>query len=221
MCGRFVVTTKAEVLWERFRATSGVRELKPRYNLAPSQEAPVIVASPEGRELALMRWGLVPSWAESEKIGYKLINARAETVAEKPSFRKAFRQTRCLVPSDGFFEWLREGTKKTPYFFHRRDGLPFAYAGLWEHWLSSEGKELRSFSILTTDANACVEPVHKRMPLILDPHNEQSWLNPLITDPASIQALIQPYPADLMERYEVSSIVNKAENDDAACIKAV
>lgn len=219
MCGRFVITSGPEELWKRFRITSGVRDLSPRYNLAPSQDAPVVIASPEGRRLSLMRWGLVPAWADDIKIGYKLINARAETASSKPSFRQAFRQSRCLVLSNGFFEWQRRGNQKLPYFFHRKDSEPMAYAGLWERWQSPEGEELHSFSILTTEANSCVQEVHSRMPVILLPENEVSWLNPHICDPKTVNSLITTYPADLMEAYQVSPLVNKPQNDDIKCIE--
>jgi putative SOS response-associated peptidase YedK len=167
-----------------------------------------------------MRWGLIPSWADDPKIGYKLINARAETVAGKPAFRNAFRQRHCLIPADGFYEWHAAGTKaKQPWHIRRKDGRPFAFAGLWEHWNAPESPPVESCTIITTDANEVVRPIHDRMPVILDPADYAAWLDP--RDPTIAQELLRPCPAEVMTAFPVSSMVNNPKNEDPRCLEAV
>lgn len=222
MCGRFTnLLTWAELV--ALYGLSAVRtmppEWRPRYNAAPTQRLPVVRrGAAGGRELALLRWGLVPSWAKDPAIGNKLINARAETVAEKPSFRAAFKARRCLVPVDGFYEWKRAGGAKQPYRITMADGSPFALAGLWERW-TKEPEPLETFTIITTTANSLMAAIHDRMPVIIDPADYDAWLeSPDTTIPT---ALLQPYPANRMSAYPVSSRVNSPRYDDAAVIERI
>jgi putative SOS response-associated peptidase YedK len=213
MCGRFLLHAPVDTLQRAFGFAERPN-LRPRYNVAPTQTVPVVRRSHRdggGRELALARWGLIPSWAKDASIGNKLINARAETVAEKPAFRGAFRERRALVPADGFYEWRKRegGGPKQPLLIRRRDGEPFAFAGLWEHWRGPEG-EVETCTILTTEANAALAPIHDRMPVILDPASYDRWL-----DPAQPRAeeLLQPCPDEWLEAFPVSTRVNNVRND--------
>jgi putative SOS response-associated peptidase YedK len=212
MCGRYTQTASVKELRERFGvADDAPLELKPRYNIAPTQEAPVIVDD-DGRKLALYRWGLIPSWAKDPALGHKLINARAETVAEKPSFRKPFQARRCLVPADGFYEWRRIiGGGKVPTRIVLPARETFAMAGLWDSWKGPDGKEVRTFAILTTEANAAMRPVHDRMPVILTRQGESAWLS-LQTPAPVVEALLKPWSGEL-ETYAVSPLVNSPRND--------
>jgi putative SOS response-associated peptidase YedK len=219
MCGRFTLKTPAEVLAEHFDLIE-VPELGSRYNVAPSQPVPVVrLDEGVGRNLALLRWGLIPAWADDPAIGNRLINARAETVADKPAFRHAFKAKRCLVVADGFFEWSAASGKgaKVPHYFALRDGGPFAFAGLWERW--SKGTEpVETCTLLTTEANAVVAPVHGRMPLILAPGDYERWLDPGAGVPA-LQSLLRPYPADAMTARPVGRWVNDPKHDDPRCVE--
>ena len=220
MCGRFALFHSAEAIAEAFRVEP--IDLPPRYNIAPSQPVAAIVQlhNEPKRKLHWLRWGLIPSWAKDPAIGYKLINARAETASEKPSFRSAFKHRRCLIPSDGFYEWQRlEGSKskKQPYYFSLTDNTPFAFAGLWERWESKEGDIVETCTILTTDANDLVSPIHDRMPAILSPEDYNLWLDPNFTRSDSLQAMLKPYPAEAMKVYPVSSTVNSPKNDSPEC----
>jgi putative SOS response-associated peptidase YedK len=219
MCGRFVRTTPLPVLAELFLFPE-VAEQPPRYNIAPTQPVAAVRATgdPRHRELAFLRWGLVPSWAEDPKIGYRLINARAETAADKPSFRSAFRQRRCLIPADGFYEWQKAGAKKQPYFIGMADGKPFAFAGLWDHW-EGDGQVIESCTILTTSANEAVRPLHERMPVILPPEHYDQWLDPRMTKPELLQPLLGPYPAEALKIYPVNPVVNNPRNDSPQCLE--
>jgi putative SOS response-associated peptidase YedK len=217
MCGRFLLTAPVEAL-RRLFGVEAAFNLAPRYNIAPTQETPVLrLDSGGGRVLAMLRWGLVPSWAKDPAIGSNLINARADTVAAKPSFRAAFRQRRCLVPADGFYEWKAgaPGTPKQPYLIARADGATFAFAGLWELW-QHEKEKLYTFTIVTTDANAALAPIHHRMPVILDPGDYAAWLDPANKD---AQALLKPAPEDWMRATPISTRVNAVRNDDASLIE--
>ncbi|MBV9124870.1 MAG: SOS response-associated peptidase, partial [Planctomycetes bacterium] len=173
----------------------------------------------EQREMSLLRWGLVPSWAEDPAIGNRLINARAETAAEKPAFRSAFRQRRCLIPADGFYEWQRHPGGKTPYYFSLRDKQPFAFAGLWERWQAPGGKVLETCTLLTTQANSLVQPVHDRMPVIVPAAEYDRWLDPSLHDPALLQPILQPYAPEEMTAYAVSRWVNDPKHEDARCVQ--
>jgi len=195
-----------------------VHDLKPHYNIAPTQLAPVVRTTADGnRELAELRWGLIPSWASDPSIGSRMINARSETAATKPAFRSAMRQRRCLIPADGFYEWQKEGSLKQPMFIHRSDNAPFAFAGLWEHWNDPEQRPLETFTILTTAANEQLRPLHERMPIIVRAENYSKWLDPATIDPSAVAALLTDPPQDLVLR-PVSQHVNKVANDDPSCI---
>jgi len=222
MCGRFSLALDPEELREVFGLVETPTLWIPRYNIAPTQ--PVAVITDAARpKLDYMRWGLVPSWAKDISIGQKLINARAETIREKPSFRSAFSRRRCLIPADGFFEWKKtEGSKKTPaepYYFRLRGGKPFAFAGLWEIWHSPEGDELKTCTILTTDANELVGTVHQRMPILFEVDEAWMWLQPLAAD--ALLALLKPFPAEKMEAYPVSRLVNDPKQDDPQCVQPI
>ena len=169
----------------------------------------------------MLRWGLIPSWAKEPAIGSRLINARSETIAEKPSFRSAFKNRRCLIPATGFYEWKRQDRIKQPFYIRMRDTHPFAFAGLWEHWEGGEKEVINSCTILTTDPNDLMRDIHNRMPVILSPDNYDMWLDPANTRAAMLQPLLGPYPSDKMEVYPVSIYVNKPQNDDTRCIEPV
>ncbi len=221
MCGRYTQAMDPEALLARFGIEDPAGLLKVRYNLAPGQYLPVIVSTPQGHKLASMRWGLVPHWAKDQTIGNKMINARAETVAQKPSFREPLTGSRCLVPADGFYEWTRKGKAKRPMRFVMKDRTPFAFAGLWSRWNDPGGKALFTFTIVTTEANALLRRYHDRMPVILTPDAEPRWLNPSVRDPRVLLELLRPYSAAAMEGYEVSTRVNTPANDTPECIQPV
>ncbi len=221
MCGRFTLYHTPDEIAERFQV-SDVPETEARYNIAPTQNVAVVTQN-GARHLENYVWGLVPSWAKDPSIGSRMINARAETLAEKPSFRTALSRRRCLLPADGFYEWQApaEGASgKTPTYLHRRDSGLFAFAGLWDEWHAPDGSPLRSCTIITTTPNAAAAPIHNRMPVILRPEDEAFWLDPAVSDPRDLLPLLAPYPADLMETYPVSRRVNVPTVDDAALIAA-
>ena len=209
---------------EHFEVEIGL-DLAPRYNIAPGQEIAVVrqQAPSSVRELALLRWGLVPAWAKDSSIGYKMINARAETVASKPAFREAIQRRRCLIPATGFYEWRREGKTRIPFCFAMRDGGIFALAGIWENWRdpASQSPLLETASILTTAPNAVMEGVHDRMPVILPPASYELWLDPAMPFSPAFNALLQPIDAAQMHRRQVSSRVNFVKYDDPACAEAI
>jgi len=220
MCGRFTLSTSTQTLVRLFELTD-VPEIEVRYNIAPTQEIPAVRVSrgKAARELVRLQWGLVPAWAKDPAMGSKLINARSETVIEKPSFRAAFKSRRCLIPADGFYEWGQVEGRKQPFYFRRRDGQPFAFAGLWEHWEDEQQRSIDSCTILTTSANDVVRPVHERMPVILAPEDFALWLDPTVRDTEQLQALLRPYPADQIVAYPVGTAVNSARHDAADCIE--
>ena len=193
----------------------------PRYNIAPSQEVPAIRQETDGRKAVLLRWGLLPHWARDEKFGYHTINARAETVDKKPAFRSAFKRRRCLITATGFYEWKKLNRHKQPYHIRMKGQELFAFAGLWEHWQSSEGKIIESCTILVTDANEALEPIHDRMPVILDPGNYDTWLDPELQDPAILKPLLKPWPSDRMEYWPVSRRVGNPAHDDPSLIEPI
>lgn len=224
MCGRFSQRQSAEAIAQAFQVLE-IPSLTPRYNIAPTQAVATVLqnSQQEGRHLKMLHWGLIPSWAKDPKIASKLINARAETVAEKPSFRSAFRQRRCLVVADGFYEWQQQENKKQkqPYYFRFKDESPFAFAGLWERWEDPNGKEIQSCTLLTTQANDLMRPIHHRMPVILSPKDYGLWLDPEVKKPELLQPLLHPYPTEQMTAYPVSKLVNKPTNDSADCINSI
>lgn len=218
MCGRFSVAVSAKVMSETFKLT-GVPALTPRYNVAPTQQVAVVREGADGgNRLDLLHWGLIPSWAKERSIAYKMINARWETLLEKPSFRQAYKYRRCVVPASGFYEWRHEGKAKLPHYIRIRDGVPMLFAGLWESWKSPDGELVESFTILTTSANKLLESIHTRMPVILHPDECRRWLDRHLTDPAPLSVFFQPYPADLMEMWQVSPLVNTVKHDSCEMI---
>jgi putative SOS response-associated peptidase YedK len=192
----------------------------PRYNIAPSQEVLAVVSDGEKITGKMLKWGLVPYWANDPKIGFKMINTRAETVDEKASFKHAFKKRRCFVLADGFYEWRKEGNKKIPYRFTLKSERPFAFAGLWEKW-DKHGDSMYTCTIITTKANELVKGVHERMPVILPKEWEEFWLDPAIDDTEYLKSLLRPYPAEEMKMYEVSTAVNSAKNDVEECVKPI
>lgn len=218
MCGRFTLRTPAKDLLEVFQLLR-TPELVPRYNIAPTQPVAVVRQVERRRELSMMRWGLVPSWSKDPKAGPPLINARADTVATKPSFRSAFKSRRCLIPADGFLEWQKTGEKtKQPFYIRLAKDHPFAFAGLWEHWEGPDSSVVDSCTIITTDANETLRPIHDRMPVILQDDEYDRWLDPKCDDPSK---LLKSYPAEEMTAFPVSTLVNSPRNESAACIDPV
>lgn len=229
MCGRFTLSQPPETIADVFRLADAPH-LEARYNIAPTQLVPGVVCVPQSfsqsseqcvRQLQLLRWGLVPSWAKDLAMGARLINARAETVAEKPSFRSAFRHRRCLVVADGFYEWQRQERKKQPFYFRLLDGQLFAFAGLWECWKNPEGETVVSCTILTTEANELMRPIHDRMPVILDPKDYDLWLDPAVHKAERLQQMLCPFRSEAMTAYPVSTQVNKPTNNSPECINSL
>ena len=238
MCGRFTLRSNLHLILQQFSLDEGPA-LVPRYNIAPTQMVPVVRATQSGRELAMVRWGLIPSWSQDEKIGYRLINSRSETAAEKPSFRAAFRRRRCLVVTDGFYEWKKvstngesaksaerkAGTVKQPYYIHMRDERPFAFAGLWESWRGPKGAELdsplESCSILTTEPNALMQSIHDRMPVILPPDDYAMWLDPSFEGIDALRELQRPFDGDDLIADPVRTLVNSPRNESPDCVLPV
>jgi putative SOS response-associated peptidase YedK len=219
MCGRFVIDLSPELVAKVFGLPE-VPELPCRYNVAPTQPVPVIREVSDGsRRLSLVRWGLIPAWAKEVDGG--LINARCETVSEKPSFRQSFRQRRCIVIASGFFDWQKNEKGKLPYYVRMADGSPTPFAGIWDAWRSPGGDVLETCAILTTAANRTVAPIHDRMPVILHPEEFGLWLDRQIHDADSLKPLFLPYPAERVEAYRVSTLVNSAVNDAPECIEPV
>ncbi|WP_299088466.1 SOS response-associated peptidase [uncultured Metabacillus sp.] len=218
MCGRFSLATEQEILQEQFEFIIH-EEIKYRFNIAPSQDILVVGSNGRNRVGVSMRWGLVPPWSKDLKIGNKLINARAETIAQKQSFRQAFKKKRCLILCDGFFEWKKQDNKKQPYRFTMKDRRPFAFAGLWEQSNLGDEKPLYTCTIITTTANELTKDVHDRMPVILPPETYERWLNRDFQNLDTLHSFLSPYEANLMDAYPVSNIVNSPRNDNAKCIQ--
>ena len=223
MCGRFTLTVDPSDLQMTLDLGELPPDLEPHYNIAPTQPVAVVV-DPQSRRVEMYRWGLIPSWAKDPTIGNRLINARAETLEEKPAFRTAFKRRRCAVLTDGFFEWKRaengKRVTKQPYHIQLADAQPFAFAGLWEIWKSPEGQDLHTCTIVTTEPNDLMAEIHNRMPAILDKESMWDWLDPEAS-PISLHALLQPYPADRMKAYPISTLVNRPENDRPDVIKPI
>jgi putative SOS response-associated peptidase YedK len=219
MCGRFVRKATLEEIAEAFDLdVSGLDfELTPSYNVAPGQAVAAAVFD-NGRKLKMFKWGLVPFWAKDEKIGYKMINARAETVAAKPGFKQAFAKRRCIVVADGFYEWQHAGKAKVPHFVHFKNERPMGFAGLYERWKSPDGKALDTCAIITTSANALMRPIHDRMPVIIGRKDYGAWLDPDAKDSQQLLELLQPFDPDKMVSYPVSQLVNLPKNDSPECI---
>jgi putative SOS response-associated peptidase YedK len=219
MCGRFVQSSAIETILNRYRLISYESlKIAPRFNIAPTQSVPVIVREDNTTRYESMRWGLVPHWAKDDHGTKPLINARAETVSDKPSFKTPFRRHRCLIPASGFYEWKRNGTQKTPYYIQPADEQPICFAGLWDRWNKQDGSKLHSFSIITTTANEIVKPIHDRMPVILNESDEALWLNTEEHNPEHLQALLKPYPARSMKAHAVTPLVNNVQHDSPDCL---
>lgn len=219
MCGRFTLASKAKTIAEYFGIELSY-ELKPRYNIAPSQDILVIRQLTESKsEFCLMRWGLVPCWQNEEEISTKWINARSETINEKPLFKKLFTQKRCIIIADGFYEWQATHRSKIPYYIHKKDHQPFAIAGLWDHWENQEGKSIDSCLLLTTDANPEVKSIHHRIPVILQKAQILTWLNQETTKIEMLKSLLRPYLPQDLTSYEVGTYVNSPKNDNQICIE--
>jgi len=223
MCGRFTLRTPANLIIEQFDAQLGPelqKAMRPRYNVAPTQLFPIL-RGPD-RHLDQMRWGLVPFWSKDPKGGARMINARSETVATKPAFRAAFKKRRCLVPTDGYFEWVKVGKQKQPYWIRMKSEQPFLMAGLWESWKSRDGENeapLETFTILTTSSNSLTEEIHDRMPVILYPNDYPTWLDPDINEADKLEYLFEPHDSSAMKVDAVSDRVNSVRNDDEQCIQ--
>ena len=217
MCGRYVITSAPEAIRALFRYPAQPN-FPARYNIAPTQPVPIIRIFEGVRGFALVRWGLIPSWVKDPRHFTLLINARGETVAEKPAFRNAMKRRRCLFPANGFYEWKSDGARKRPYFIRPRVDGPIAFAGLWETWMGPNGEEVETACIITTTANRTLAPIHDRMPVVIAPDGFDLWLDCANVDAATAAALILPAPDDLFEAYEVSTAVNRTANDSAALI---
>lgn len=214
MCGRFTLTLDSKQIQEAYPWLNVPPGIQSRYNVAPSQ--PIAVVPNDGRQrLDFYVWGLIPSWAKDPSIGNRMINARAETLAEKPSFRNAFKRRRCLVLADGFYEWkTTNGSRtKTPMFIHLKDHQPFAFAGLWELWNAPDGSQIYSATIITTEPNSLMKSIHNRMPVILPQPAYEQWLAPGEQNPRDLTPLLTPFPAESMQAYPISTLVNSPQND--------
>jgi putative SOS response-associated peptidase YedK len=214
MCGRFTLTVDPGQLQEAFPWVDFPENIPRRYNIAPSQPVGVVPNDGNNR-LDFFNWGLIPFWAKDPKIGNRMINARSETIDEKPSFRGSFKYKRCLVLADGFYEWQKQpGSKsKIPYFIHMKDSGPFAFAGLWDTWQSKDGSEIKSFTIITTEPNDLLRDIHNRMPVILHPESYSAWIQEGESDSHLLKSFLKPYPGEKMEAYPVSRTVNSPQND--------
>jgi putative SOS response-associated peptidase YedK len=219
MCGRYAFDRIMKAA-DRFEIENDISHLRPHYNAAPGQFLPVVTKESPNK-MSEMKWGLIPPWAKDINIGYKMINARAETVAEKPMYKRSFVSKRCLIPADGFYEWLKKDKEKIPFFFKLKSGDLFGFAGLYEIAHDAEGKELRSFIIITTEPNELMKPIHDRMPVILEKEDEEYWLNPDNVEVEPLLKLLRPFPSEKMERYPVSKEVNSSRIDSPDLIKPV
>ncbi len=222
MCGRYTLTCAPEILSEAFQLED-VPDLSPHYNIAPSQWVACVRtrSANHARAVDRLRWGFVPSWARDPAMGRTLINARAETVADKPAFRRPFRERRCLVLADGYYEWKRDGARTQPYYIRLNTQRPFAFAGLWDQWTARDGTALESCAILTTRPNASMALIHHRMPVIIHPADYDPWLDPALRDPARLVTLLTSCPADAMVAIPVGNAVNYPRMNDARCLEAV
>lgn len=218
MCGRYTITSAPEAIRALFRYPEQPN-FPPRYNVAPTQPIPIVRLVEGKRQFALVRWGLLPSWVKDPKSFKLLINARGESVVDKPAFRAAMKRRRCLIPADGFYEWKSVGGRKQPYFVRLKSGAPMAFAGLWETWTGPNGEELETAAIVTTGANRTLKTIHERMPVILAPDAFDLWLNCAEVDATTASALITPAPDNLLEAYEVSTAVNRTANDNARLVE--
>lgn len=221
MCGRFTRIALLEDIIAAFEVDEIACDLEASYNIAPTQ--PIAVIADEGgmRRLVTLRWGLIPPWSKDPTIGNTMINARAETLTQKPSFKQAFKKRRCLIVADGFYEWQKRETTKVPLYIRFQSGEPFGFAGLYEYWTSPEGISIGTCAIITTDANDLMRPIHNRMPVILPKEHHAVWLDPTIEDETLLASLLQPFASDELEAYEVSRLVNSPKNNSPACVQPI
>lgn len=219
MCGRFEIHSTLEIIAKIFKIDPGTFDIKPNYNIAPSQDVAVVMNDGKKNCLASCHWGFVPAWCKELKTGYRMINARAETVATNRTFRDAFQNTRCIVPVDGFYHWKKEGKTRTPYYVRLKNGNPMGLAGLYNNWRSPEGEEVCTFTIVTTDSNDLLSSIHPRMPVIIPGDGYRLWLDPAVHDRETLRALLKPYPSDEMEHYPVTPKVNSFKYNDPENIK--
>lgn len=218
MCGRFARVSPPEVFSEMFHARLGKLEVGPRYNISPANDVLACRQLPAGRELTLLHWGLIPAWADDRKIGYRTVNARAETVAAKPSYRSAFKHRRCLIAADGFYEWKPDKVKKQPYYIRMKAGRPFALAGLWEHWEPQGDESIDSCTIIVTAANSLIGKIHDRMPVILSPNDYDQWLDPNERDTDKLMPLLKPFSESKMETFPVSLMIYDPKHQGAELV---
>ncbi len=222
MCGRFEIHSAVELIARIFAVSAqGISiDFKHNFNVAPTNYVPIVIKY-DKRKLIQSRWGFLPSWAKEEKLAYKMINARAETVAEKPAFRDAFKNHRCLVVADGFYEWRTTEAGKKPVYIHLKSGKPMGFAGLYSIWTSPEGEKINTCTIIVTNANDLVAPVHDRMPVIVDPDDQDTWLDPAVKEPIDLVHILKTYPSDELEMYNVSPKVNSPKNNTSDLIKEI
>lgn len=218
MCGRYTLTESVNLI-ERFNLDGSDNHPQPRYNIAPTQNVPVIL-NESPNKITMVRWGLIPFWAKEASIGQKIINARAETLDQRPSFKHCLQRKRCIIPTDGFYEWKKDGSTKKPYRITLENGELFGFAGLWDTWQDPVGQIIRTCTIITTTPNELIEPIHNRMPVILPKESEHDWLDSTI-DGRLMTGIFKPYPADIMTVYEVPSLVNSPKNDVVDCIAPI
>jgi putative SOS response-associated peptidase YedK len=221
MCGRYTLGRSTQDILKRYAIEQNLIESEARFNIAPSQLVAVVMDAQGNRTLDALKWGLVPFWVKDLKKHKPLINARAESLAEKPSFKQALLKRRCIIPADGFYEWKGEAKSRTPVYFKLKDGSPFGFAGIWEQWTSPDGEVLRTCAIITVEPNHLTSQIHNRMPAILKPEDEAIWLNAAEKDPVRLLALLKPYPHEAMEAFEVSAKVNSPSVESAECVVPV
>ena len=220
MCGRFAQTKTVKEIAEEFDISQILCELQPSYNIAPTHNVAAIINYDE-KKLVTFKWGLIPHWAKDSAIGYKMINARAETIAEKPSYRYPFKKQRCLIIADGFYEWRKQVKTKIPFYLHLKSNKLFGFAGLYDVWTSPKGEKISTCTIITTEANELLQPIHHRMPVILTKENETVWLDSNLEDKQKLLPLLKPYISSKMEVYEVSNFVNSPKNNSPECVKPI
>ena len=221
MCGRYTLTVSIEELMVRYMSDTSIPFHRPKYNIAPSQNVVAVIHDGKRNRLGELKWGFIPPWADSPKIGFSMINARAETAAGKPAFRLALRRKRCLIPADGFYEWKAAASGKLPMRIRLKSRALFSMAGLYETWQSPEGEKISSCTILTTEPNSLMAPIHDRMPVILRPEDEALWLDRSVQEPSAIQRLLVPYSASELEAYPVSAQVGSVRNDEPGLIEPI
>lgn len=221
MCGRFALTVSPENISKYFHVEDVTEEIH-QYNIAPGQLIKSIIQTPnDKRKITSMKWGLIPSWTKDPSKGVKTINARAETVHTKPSFRNAIRYRRCIIPASGFYEWEKVEKRKVPYYIHLKSNEPIGFAGLWDKWKGNNGSVIESCTILTTSSNNLLKPIHDRMPVIIHPNEYELWLDREMNEPDKLKSIFQPYPSEMLTLYRISNLVNKTDYDKDDCIKPV